>query len=46
MQFPPVRLMNKLTLTIEVSIIGDPTRNLFPRHSGEGRNPAGLFNML
>jgi hypothetical protein len=31
---------------IEISIIGDNTRNLLPRHSGEGRNPAVLFNML
>lgn len=30
-------LVNK---SIEVSIIGDNRRNLLPRHSGEGRNPA------
>jgi hypothetical protein len=35
-----------MAAAIQVSKIGNNTRNLLPRHSGEGRNPAGLFNML
>jgi hypothetical protein len=38
-----MRIQN-LNEVIEVSIIGDNARNLLLRHSGAGRNPAGLFN--
>jgi hypothetical protein len=30
----------------EASTIGDKLQSTQLRHSGEGRNPAGLFNML
>jgi hypothetical protein len=47
MQFPPVHLMNKLTLTIEVSIIGDSTGTCFlviPAKAGIQRGYSTCFS--